>query len=73
MEKIRLQNRLNEIEKLIADKNKSIQQGMADLNVLLGCKNECLHWMKEMDTPPLTLDELKNVLGADKIEVMDNK
>lgn len=80
MDKSNLQARLTEIEKSIEEKNRSIQQGMADLNVLIGCKSECLHWINQCDSKkvenfnvinkdPISLEDLKNILGADKVEL----
>lgn len=83
MQKELFVKRIEQIEKAIVEKNKAIQQGMADLNVLMGCKTECEHWIKNlfenaMNKPivlneeAMSLDELKEALGADELQVVDN-
>jgi uncharacterized coiled-coil protein SlyX len=43
-----LQARLNSIEMTLQSQEDLIKQKMADLNVLIGQKNECLHWIGMM-------------------------
>ncbi len=83
MNKEDLMKRLSEIEKAISEKNKSIQQCMADINVLFGCKTECEFWLKKLNgihdinkstiinEKSMTLDELKDAIGADSLEVVN--
>ena len=65
MNKEQLQKRLEEIQK-------HIDQALANLNMLMGGKEECLHWLKQLDTN-IGLDDLKKIIGADSIELIDNK
>ena len=64
-----LQKRLGEIEK-------AIEQSMANLNMLIGGKEECLYWLKQIESfhsNGMPLHELKEILGADSVEVVDAK
>lgn len=37
------------IEKRLQEINKHIEQSLANLNMLMGGKEECLHWLKQLD------------------------
>jgi len=83
MKKEDIQKRLTEVEKAIEEKNKQLQQANADLNVLIGCRAECMHWIHQFDQPidlhpidggsaqkVLSKEELKQILGASEIEIV---
>jgi len=79
MIKEEFQKRLSEIDKAIEEKNKALQQANADLNVLLGCRAECLFWINKQTQPvdfnqvndkALSKEELKQMLGASDITLM---
>lgn len=46
-----LHNRLAQIEKAIAETNAQIQQIMANLNMMLGNKQEIMYWLTFEDMP----------------------
>ena len=63
MDKESLQKRLAEIEK-------AIEQSMANLNMLMGGKQEILYWLGQVSSG-ISLGELKEMTRADSIELVD--
>jgi len=49
MTKEKLKERLHEIEQNINKIDSHIKQLLANLNMLDGGKQECLHWLKELE------------------------
>lgn len=49
MNKEELENRLKSIEEAILKQNTMINQALADLNAMIGSKQEVLHWMSQLD------------------------
>lgn len=65
------------LEKRISEIEKAIQQGMANVNMLMGGKEECLYWLSQLNASPsldpgMELHELKKALHADSIEIIKN-
>jgi hypothetical protein len=61
------------IEKRLAEINKHIEQSMANINMLMGGREECTYWLKLLNghsNPSMSEEELKKVLGADSLEVI---
>lgn len=64
------------IEKRLAEIQKAIDQHMANLNMMMGGKEECLYWLKQLDEKSsngMSIHELKEVLGADSVDLVDAK
>lgn len=49
MNKEELENRLKSIEEAILKQNTMINQALADLNAMIGSKQEVLHWISQLD------------------------
>lgn len=61
---------------LISRLNQEIQKTITELNIIIGMKNECeflLNKMEQENAQPISLDQFKNMIGADSIEVVDMK
>jgi len=62
-----LKTRLSLIEENIKKVNQEVQQGMANLNLLNGGKQECLYWMNQLDSPEVV--QIQNeVISIDPID-----
>lgn len=61
------------LRKRLLELEKAIEQSMANLNMLIGGKQEVLYWLGQFQKPdkPMELNELKQMLGADSIELVD--
>lgn len=62
------------IEKRLKELEKAIEQSIANLNMLMGGKEECMYWLKQLDAPApepegMPLHEVKELLGADSVSV----
>lgn len=65
-----------QVETAIKKTNEQIQQLMSNLNMLEGGRQECIFWLNEINKSPaneMKLEELKEYLGADSIEVIDKE
>lgn len=68
-----IQARLVQIDKAIESKSNEINLHVSHLNMLKGAHAECLFLLNEIEKPAINLDELKEKLGADSIEVVEKK
>lgn len=57
----------------LAEIDRAIAQTMANLNMLEGGKQEILYWIKELETPDLTIKDIEKMVGADEgsIQLID--
>jgi hypothetical protein len=62
-----------EIQDRILEIDKEMQQLLANYNALTGMKQDCLYWLDKLNSKGMPLETLKNVLGADSIEVVSSK
>lgn len=68
MNKKQLSLRLQQVEQAIVQQNQAAIQANNQLNVLLGIKQECIHWLQQLDLPEMRDPEEQPVAPNDVVE-----